>query len=227
MNTQLKNVVLKGETPEQQLVYSEVYAPDRPDTDGEYMDAETILKMAHDFAKNLRFDQIDVEHDGKAREGCCVVESFIARKGDPDFIEGSWVVGVHVGDDELWQKVKKGEINGFSVEALVAKDEEEVEIEIPPVVTGSTSKSEDHEHQFFVSYDENGEFLGGVTDEVNGHRHRIVKGTVTETSNEHSHRFSSVDNLEMVTKTSNTETDLSHVATQPKFKATTVKDKAK
>lgn len=203
-----KNLVMKGDVPERQLVYSEVYAPNRPDSDGEYMDAETILKMAHDFAKNMRLDQIDVEHDGQVREGVCVVESFIARKGDPDFIEGAWVVGVHVENPELWEMVKKGEINGFSVEALVAKQAEEVEIEMPPVVTGKTSKSEEHEHQFFVTYDENGHFLGGVTDEVNGHRHQIFKGTVTEESSHHTHRFSSVDLLEIVDKDDVSETDL-------------------
>ena len=34
------------------MVYGEVYVPDRKDKDGNFMAAETIEKMAHDFMKN-------------------------------------------------------------------------------------------------------------------------------------------------------------------------------
>lgn len=191
-----KIVVAKNEGAlMQRLVFAEVYAPNRPDSDGEYMDAETIQKMAHDYAKAMRFDQTDVEHDQEIRDGVCIVESFIARKGDPDFIEGAWVIGMHITNDELWEKVLKGEINGFSVEALVHKSDVEVEIEIPPVITGMTSKSEDHEHKFYVTFDAEGNFLGGVTDSVAGHSHRITRGTATCVEKGHSHRFACIDDF--------------------------------
>ncbi len=186
--------IKKSETMKR-IVYGEVYAPGVPDADNEFMDAETIEKMAHQFMKDMNLRNIDVQHDNNLVENACVVESFIARKGDPDFIAGSWVVGVHVPDDATWNRIIKGEINGFSLEAMVYKQPMTMEIEVPPVLSGKTSKSDDHEHEFFVSYDEQGNFLGGVTDEVNGHKHVIKRGTATEPEAGHSHRFSFIESL--------------------------------
>jgi hypothetical protein len=189
------SIVVKSDTPDQQIAYGEVYAPHRYDADEEWMTPVEIRKAAHKFASEGRMNQIDVMHDGEVVEDCRVVESFIARKGDPDFIPDSWVVGVYIPDPELWAKVKKGEINGFSMEAFITRHEAEHEIEIPPVVQGMTSKSENHEHRFYVTYDENGVFKGGTTDVVNGHNHQIVAGTHTQVTKGHSHRFSSVDDV--------------------------------
>jgi len=187
-----------GKQPEQRMVFAEVYAPLRPDCDQEFMTAEQIRKMAHDFARAGNFKQVDVNHNNKVVPGVEIVESFIARKGDPDFIEDSWVVGMHVNDDQTWADVKSGKINGFSMEALVEKEDREVEIEIPSVVTGDTSRDMEHVHKFFVRYNENGEFQGGTTDQgPDGHSHAIRAGTVTDTVSGHSHRFSSVDNLQL------------------------------
>ena len=194
----MKTFVRKSE--EQQIVYGEVYAPDRTDAQGEYMTREHIRKMAHDFIRSGRMASIDVMHGNVVVKGCSVVESFVAGDTDPLYIPGSWVVGVHVGDKGLWQQIKKGEINGFSMEALVTRHTKVVDVEIPPVVTGKTSKSEidGHEHRFFVSYDDEGNFKGGVTDTVNGHSHTIVAGTHTQKTSGHTHRFSSVDSLQIV-----------------------------
>ena len=79
------------------------------------MTAETIEKMAHDFLANKKNSQISKGHDGNTDKGV-VVESFIAREGDPDFVAGSWVVGVHVPDVEIWKQVENGELTGFSIE---------------------------------------------------------------------------------------------------------------
>ena len=45
-----KTLVVKSE--EQQIVYGEVYAPNRPDAQGEYMTAVEIRKMAHEFIRS-------------------------------------------------------------------------------------------------------------------------------------------------------------------------------
>lgn len=187
--------VLKSVIEEQRLVFGEVYAPLVPDSDHEFMDAVTIRKMAYEFMHSLKLNSIDTEHDNVLVDGCCVVESFIARKGDPDFIEGAWVVGVHIPDDDVWGKVKKGEINGFSIEAAVFKTPMEVEVDIPPIINGHTMKSEGHSHTFYVTYDENAKFRGGRTDVVDGHSHLITRGTCTAETDGHSHRFSHVEGL--------------------------------
>jgi hypothetical protein len=190
-----ENYKVKLGSDEQRIVWGEVYVPNVPDSDGDYMNEETIRKMAYKFMQSLRLKNIDVQHNNAAILGACVVESFIARKGDPDFIESSWVVGVHVPDDATWGKIKKGEINGFSIEALVSGSPSTLELEIPPVIRGLTSKSEDHEHEFFVSYDHVGKFLGGRTNTVDGHFHLIKQGTVTEEERGHAHRFSYVESV--------------------------------
>lgn len=193
--------VFKKEDASERLVYAEVYAPLRPDSDGEFMDAEGIRKMAFEFMKTMKLDSVDAYHSNELVPGCCVVESFIARKDDPDFIEGSWVVGMHVDNDDMWDKIEKGEINGFSLEALVHKDSVDVEMEIPPVILGKTMKAElaedDHTHTFYVAYSDEGKFLGGSTDSVNGHNHAIRRGSVTEKSEGHSHKFSHLEDIKL------------------------------
>lgn len=186
------------EQPEQRMVWAEVYAPDRPDSGGDFMTAEDIRKMAHEFVRKGRLSQVDVMHDNKTVAGVQIVETFIARDDDDVFIPGSWVVGIHVPDDEVWAQIKAGELNGLSMEGVALTDKREVEIEIPPVVSGTTSSSAEHVHKFFVTYDDQGKFLGGTTDSVSGHQHKILAGTVTETEDGHTHRFSSVDNLKIL-----------------------------
>ena len=108
-------IEFKKSDSKQQIVFGEVYVPNRKDTDGNFMTAETVEKMAHDFMLNQRNSQISKAHDGDNSKGC-VVESFIAREGDPDFITGSWVVGVHVPDNNVWADIEKGNLTGFSLE---------------------------------------------------------------------------------------------------------------
>ncbi len=190
------HLVIKSE--DQQLVYGEVYSPNRPDAQGEYMTASEIQKMAHEFIRSGKMGQIDFMHGNKVIKGVSVVESFISDAADTRFIPESWVIGAHIADVDVWTKIKKGEYNGFSMEALVSRHDMEVDVEIPPVVTGLTSKQEDHQHKFFVAYDEHGQFKGGITDTVNGHYHTIVAGTHTQDAAGHRHRFSSVDNVRIM-----------------------------
>lgn len=193
----MTDVVFKKDVPQQRIVWAEVYAPGRPDSDGEFMDAETIRKMAYRFMQEMKLDQIDHQHTNELVDDARVVESFIVRKGDPDFIEDAWVVGVHIPKDEDWAKVESGEWNGFSIEALVSKQVMDVTMDVPPVLSGKTLKAEGHEHQFHVAYNEQGKFLGGKTDTVDGHFHLIQRGTVTNEVNGHQHRFSHVENVRL------------------------------
>ena len=189
--------IFKAFDDDEHLIYGEVYVPLRPDSDGDIMDADTIKKMAHDFLKAKKLDQVDVQHDNNLNEGASIVESFIARKGDPIFLEGAWVVGMHIPDNQTWAKIKKGEINGFSIEALVTKTPQELELEIPPVINGKTTKAEDdHDHEFFVTFDATGKFMGGRTAITKGHFHTIRAGTATDTEQGHNHRFSFIEGFQ-------------------------------
>lgn len=153
-----------------------------------------IREMAHRFMENMRIDNVDVQHS-RETANVTVVESFISREGDPDFIPQSWVCGVHVRDSEIWKQIKAGELNGFSMDAVGKGTEVVVEIEVPERVTGKTSITQGHSHNFTVLFDENGVFGGGETSEESGHTHLITKGTATDEVDGHSHRFSVVEDI--------------------------------
>lgn len=190
-----------------QIAYAEVYAPNLPDAHGDFMVADEIRKMAHDFLRNGFTKKVDVEHDNE-EYGCAIVESFIARDGDPDFIPGSWVAGIHIPDAELWKQVESGEINGFSLQGMGVQTDKTVLLTVPSVVKGLTMADEldGHWHAFEVRFDdENANFLGGQTlvtfpDDFPAHEHLIKRGTVTEPGGDeddpHVHRFSFVEQLD-------------------------------
>jgi hypothetical protein len=188
-----------------QIAYAEVYTPNVPDSHGDFMRSDEIRKMAHDFLARGLTKNVDVEHDNELRD-CAIVESFIAREGDPDFIPGSWVAGVHIADPELWDQVRKGEINGFSLQGVGMTTPSQVEIDVPSDVKGLTVKSEgdEHWHAFSVRFDDAGNFIGGTTiatfpEGAIDHVHAIKHGTITEPYGEddanHTHRFSFVEGL--------------------------------
>lgn len=185
---------LKKFDDELQIVWGEVYAPGIPDSQGDFMSAEEIRKMAYDFMLQGKQQMVDVNHDNQLY-GCCVVETFIARDDDSVFIPQSWVVGVCIPDATLWGMVKSGELNGFSLQGLAVTQQTTLTLTIPEKVTGETTEANGHVHRFTVRFSADGSFQGGETDTVDGHSHKIVRGTVTETVSGHSHRFSFVEDL--------------------------------
>jgi len=110
-------IQIKKVDQEEQVVFGEVYAPSFPDSQGDFMSSEEIKKMAYNFLRKGVPSNIDVNHTQQP-SGSYVVESFIAREGDPTFIPGSWVLGVKVPDPQVWRMVKSGELNGFSLDGI-------------------------------------------------------------------------------------------------------------
>jgi len=180
-----------------QIVYAEVYIPMVPDSHGDFMQADEIEKAAHDFLKSGKINAVDTEHDLQ-KNGSAVIESFIAREGDPDFIKGAWVVGIHITDDVIWDQVIKQELNGFSMYGQGIRTEKVLEIEIPDdgIIKGDTGTAGivDHTHQYKIQYSKTGEFLGGETTPhpTDGHVHTITQGTITNPAggDDHVHKFS-------------------------------------
>lgn len=189
------SVLIKKADEELQIVWGEVYAPGFPDSQGDYMTAETVRKMAYSFMQKSALGSIDTGHT-RQTNGSYIVESFIAREGDPVFIPGSWVVGVHVPDTSVWGLVKSGELNGFSLDGMGIRVPTKLEIEMPELLKGETEEVDGHKHGFIVKFGEDGTFLGGMTTEAeDGHVHEILKGTVTETVMGHAHRFSFLEGV--------------------------------
>ena len=188
-----KRVVIKSD--EKRLVFAEVYAPLHVDTDGECMTAEEVEKAAHGFLASGRVNNIDVSHNTEP-SGCLVVESFIARKSDPDgFVEGSWVLGVKVLPDEIWTAIKSGELNGFSFYGSVQKVSARATVVTAKKITGFTEPSTTegmlppHSHALSLELNEDGRVVLGKTVQSLGHTHEVLRFTATERAMEHSHRM--------------------------------------
>lgn len=173
----------------QRIVYAEVLIPDVPNTAGDFHTKQMVREFAHGFMV-AGFD-LDVDHDNVVRQDLKVVESFIARDDDPDFIPGSWVVGVYVGDDEVWEQIRRGEINGYSWEGWVKAIQAEVEMLADVSRYGRTEADmgDGHTHEFVAIVDDDGRVVAGGTTEVNGHSHTIRSHTFTEKTDGHSHIF--------------------------------------
>ena len=111
-----KNIPILKVDDEKRIVTGIVYEPDVLDAHDEFMTAEEIEKSAYQFLKDYR--HIDKQHDfvsGQAE----VVESWIAKEdgklGDQEIKKGTWLLSVHVPDDDTWGEIKKGELTGFSM----------------------------------------------------------------------------------------------------------------
>lgn len=96
------------------LVLGTVYEPGVKDAEGDWADAQTIKKAAHDFMLSGRNFNVDENHSS-VPAGAAVVESSIDAKG-------AWNVVIKMDPaSESFQKVKKGEYKGLSMMALCKK----------------------------------------------------------------------------------------------------------
>lgn len=174
---------------EKRMVTGEVYAPFVIDSHGDMMLPEDIELMAHRFLEFCNTSKsVDTNHTRKT-ESCVVVESWIAKANDPTYNEGAWIATVRVDDDALWNGVKSGEFNAFSFDVMAYKKNAVVEVLINPVSVGETEETNGHTHLFFARMNDDGKVVSGRTSTVNGHAHTITRGTATEITDGHKHRF--------------------------------------
>lgn len=89
----------------------EVLVPHETDAQGDRLDERTIERAAHGFLHQSR--TVGAQHRLFKGVGE-VVESFIARPGDPDFTPGAWVLAVRC-TPETWSRIQAGELTGFSI----------------------------------------------------------------------------------------------------------------
>ena len=177
-----------------QIVMGEVLIPNTPNCYGDIYTEDAIREFCHRFmVVGLNSGVInDLEHDHvDLGSKVFVIESFIARDGDKQFIPGSWVIAMWINDAGLWQQVLDGDINGFSYEALVGMTPVTIENLQPRVITGITSPDpfDDHTHAYVVKLDALNRPIGGSVSETDGHTHAIVGHTVTGITLGHKHRF--------------------------------------
>ena len=177
---------------DERLVTGQVYAPDTLDSHGHFMSAGELKKVAHQFMVDGLQTSIDVQHNNETVKAC-IVESFIARKGDPDFEEGSWVATVRIDDMGVWQMVKDGEINGYSFEILTYRNDMVVEVEYHSWYYGFTDPDphDKHDHPFMIRLDAKGEIAWGMTGlgSDGSPAHSIKTSNITDKTSGHTHRI--------------------------------------
>lgn len=185
-----QEIAIRAGAQWERLVFAEVLVPESPNTYNDFWTKEGIRDAAYAFMK-MGFG-VDVNHDNIDRiSSIQMVESFIARDGDPDFIPGSWVVGMYVGDDAVWQQILDGDINGYSYEAIVEFLTAIFEGDEAGTIVGVTEAdpADGHTHDYAVHVNGASQVIGGGTATTNGHWHPIITHTVTEEAAGHIHRY--------------------------------------
>ena len=88
-----------------------------------FFTAETIRMIAEKYMRNKYTDNNDTMHDGKAVKDIHVLESWIKdsehdksnKYGFENLPVGTWFVSMKVNNPKVWEDVKEGKLNGFSV----------------------------------------------------------------------------------------------------------------
>ena len=132
-----KVVFLEDEAKEKHMVVGPVLIPDMPiyrNQDGEefyiQFSKESIEKLAYNYIKQgYNMTSFTAQHQYPVNE-VYIVESWIKTTENDksndlgfDCPIGTWFVGAKVNNLEVWEDIKDGKMNGFSVEAFVSLDE--------------------------------------------------------------------------------------------------------
>lgn len=90
---------------------------------------ETVEKLAYDYMQSGRIYSFTTDHKDIA-DNVSIVESWIKTSENDkskdyglDVPIGSWIICAKVEDETIWQRVKDGELRGFSVESFVNLEE--------------------------------------------------------------------------------------------------------
>jgi hypothetical protein len=89
-----------------------------------YFSEDTVRKASELFLMRSNQNNATYEHERKMLDGMSVVESWIIEDEKQDksakygfnLPKGTWMISMKVNNDEIWQKVKDGEVKGFSIE---------------------------------------------------------------------------------------------------------------
>jgi len=134
-----------GVDGERRMIYGCALRPNFPiyrnDGKEEYyleFDKEAIDKISKNYFK-MGFQSNWTEAHKDEVEGLTITESWIKESMtldksialglDPSLPVGSWLIGCHCENDDVWEKVKEGSYHGFSIEAIIGVEEFEKQVE--------------------------------------------------------------------------------------------------
>ena len=89
-----------------------------------YFSEDTVRKASELFLMRSNQNNATLEHERKMLDDMSVVESWIIEDTEKDksklygfnLPKGTWMISMKVNNDDVWQKVKDGEVKGFSIE---------------------------------------------------------------------------------------------------------------
>lgn len=127
------------ESNEKHMIYGAVLVPDkdiyRNNGEQEYFISftkESIEKMSQEYMKEYRQREVTLDHEEYATE-ICLVETWlksdmncdksVALGLNPNLPIGTWFAGMKVNNIETWERIKNGELKGFSVESMVSLED--------------------------------------------------------------------------------------------------------
>ena len=121
---------------DQQIVVGPLMIPNklifRVDENGEpyyvYFTEETIQKIARKMMEEKKLDSINLEHIQDHTVDGNLIETWLVEDTEKDkqqiygmdYQKGTWMGMYKVEDPAIWQKVKNGELKGFSIEGYFA-----------------------------------------------------------------------------------------------------------
>tara|TARA_R110001606_G_scaffold126875_3_gene260703 strand:+ start:170 stop:760 length:591 start_codon:yes stop_codon:yes gene_type:complete len=114
----------------------------RHDDSGEYyvvFTKKAIKDIVHDYARNNRFNNVNIEHNSDdIVEGVYMIGSyqvdnekgFTAPERFKDVTDGSWITTYKLENEELYQRIKSGELSGFSIEGTFVMDDSQFKSDV-------------------------------------------------------------------------------------------------
>ena len=137
------NLTLAKVDEEKRMLVSPALIPDKqifrydPNTDSEYyvyFSKETVRKASELYLKNNNHHKATEEHTERV-SGVLTVESWIIEDTKTDkstlygfsLPKGTWMVKMKIENDELWQKIRSGELKGLSIEGYFTNKFEQMQ----------------------------------------------------------------------------------------------------
>ena len=120
---------------EKQIIYSVAMRPNmlipRKNINGEpamvFYSEETVKDLQQNFFKNNSHNGATINHDKNIRQDMYCFESWIVDNPEKDKAtslgldvkKGDWILAQKVDNQEVWQDIKSGKLQGFSIEAYL------------------------------------------------------------------------------------------------------------
>ena len=110
--------------PDKQIVYGVVLEPETVDSQGDIYSATEIESACHLYLEHFQ----DIHHmhmTALSEDSVRIVESYIAPcdfvMGTEPVKTGTWVLALHVLNDELWAQIKDGRLTGLSIGGMAQR----------------------------------------------------------------------------------------------------------